>query len=122
MLAPNPGIWNFTPPDAERSVLHPNLVKFPKPVTIGGMMSLPLASLMQGAGTSPAPATPLSPVIMFTATFLIVSTTTTSKPMRSETKNRWLTGSTMLMSKELNGPPGAPVGLCSGTGMMSMMP
>src|SRR5215470_12551410 len=106
-LAPKPGIENVP-------VRQPNRVKLPRAESVGGMMG------MQALALFPAWATLLAPPIVLTAKLLMVSTTTTSSPMRSDTKNRWLTGSTRLMSKELNGPPGSPVGLCSGTGMILM--
>src|SRR5713101_2290992 len=46
-LAPNPVRWKL-------NVLHPNLVKFPRAETRGGMTSVPI----QGLATSPPWATP----------------------------------------------------------------
>src|SRR5208282_239088 len=94
LLAPNPGIWKL-------SVRHPKRVQFPLDETNGGMTS-PASSVAQELALTPPPATPLAPAKKLTARSSCVSTTTTSRPIRSDTKNRWLVESTTLRSKELN--------------------
>ena len=44
------------------------------------------------------------------------------QPGRTDVYSKRLFGSNQLMSNELNGPPGSPVGLCSGTGMTLITP
>src|SRR5579864_816595 len=78
------------PPGSVKGALRqPNLVNegttgpplklvVPEALTMGGMTG------RQGLALSPAWATELAPLIVFTATLLTVSTTTTSRPMRSE--------------------------------------
>src|SRR5579872_6714242 len=76
----------------------------------------------QGLGVNcpgPPVVTELSPPMANRATSLMVSNTGTSNPIRSETKNLCVGESTQLISNELNGPPGSPVGLCSGTAITS---
>src|SRR6202040_3239821 len=71
-LAPNPGI-------EKAPVRQPNLVKLPLASRSGGMMARHALALF------PAPATELAPPMVLTATLLSVSTTTTSRPIRSDT-------------------------------------
>src|SRR5579863_543173 len=84
-LAPKPEIrWKVGPPTPDKSVLHPNLVKLPTTSTVGGIMSLPAASVAHGLAWFPAPVTALVPWIALTAMLLTVSNTTTANPIRSE--------------------------------------
>src|SRR5580700_3267578 len=63
----------------------------------------------------PASETELSPPMDHSAMFVVVLNTGTSRPMRSDTEYNRFVGSAQLISKILNGPPGSPLGLCSGT-------
>src|SRR5262245_26083707 len=71
-LGPKPGNENDPVRQAKR-------VKFPASETSGGITGRQALALL------PACATSFAPPIVLMATFLIVSTTTTSRPMRSET-------------------------------------
>src|SRR5580658_4556272 len=93
---------------------------------MGGMVSPAVlvveVSTQQELALFPASAMELSPPMAHWAMLDTVLNTGTSRPMRSDTKYERLTGSTQLMSKMLNGPPGSPFGLCSGTSMTSISP
>src|ERR1700722_598424 len=86
------------------------------------MVSPVVASAQQELALIPASATELSPPTAHRAIFETVLNTGTSRPMRSVTVYVRVVGSTQLMSKMLNGPPGSPLGLCSGTSMTSISP
>src|ERR1700722_17596051 len=86
------------------------------------MVSPVVASAQQELALIPASATELSPPTAHRAIFETVLNTGTSRPMRSVTVYVRVVGSTQLMSKMLNGPPGSPLGLCSGTNMTSISP
>src|SRR5262249_55133135 len=84
-LGPNPGI-------EKPMVRQPNLVnagtgpgKVPASDTSGGIMALPMLSVMHGLALFPPCATSFAPPMVFTAILLMVSTTTTSRPIRSDT-------------------------------------
>src|ERR1700739_2282875 len=119
-LSPNPG--NLFPKAAKKFLfLQPNRVRPPLavsgiPVIIDGMFG------RHGLPLFPALATWLSPPMVFTAKLFLASVTTTSRPMRSDVYTLCRFGSNQLMSNELNGPPGSPVGLCSGTGITFRTP
>src|SRR5215471_20835971 len=88
-FGPNPGSEN-------EPVRQPNRVKFPKAETIGGIPPPGIAEGTHGLALLPACATSFAPPMVFTTTLLMVSTTTMSRPMRSETKSRWLRASIQL--------------------------
>src|ERR1700687_1115362 len=71
-LWPNPGIW-------KGAFLQLKRVKLPSAETKVEILG------SQALAGMPPPATPFAPVLMFTATLLIVSMTATSMPMRSAT-------------------------------------
>src|SRR5215471_1827832 len=77
-LAPKPGI--------EKSrVRQPKRVWLPSAERNGGIVPGPDGPLIHALALFPAWDTALAPPIVFTARFLTVSTTTTAKPMRSDT-------------------------------------
>src|SRR5215813_2143131 len=81
-FAPKPGIEKVP-------VLHPNLVKAPLASSNGGMLpTVPFVNVAHGLALLPAWATLLAPPMVLTAMLVVVSTTTTSRPMRSDTKKR----------------------------------
>src|SRR5215469_341336 len=96
--------------------LQPKRVKLPWAVVVGGMLGSQTLVLL------PPSATEFWPPMANNAMLETVLKTGTSSPIRSLTKNRRLVGSTQLMSKTLNGPPGSPLGLCSGTIITSISP
>src|SRR5579862_7795638 len=90
---------------------------------MGGIVARALfGSTQHGLALFPASATEFCPPIAHSAMFEVVLNTGTSRPMRSETEYNRFVGSTQLISKILNGPPGSPLGLCSGTIITSISP
>src|SRR5579862_5309679 len=90
---------------------------------MGGIVARALfGSTQHGLALFPASATEFCPPIAHSAMFEVVLNTGTSRPMRSETEYNRFTGSTQLISNILNGPPGSPLGLCSGTIITSISP
>src|ERR1700693_5178980 len=81
-----------------------------------------VGSTQQRLALFPPSETELSPPTAHKAMLETVLNTGTSRPMRSVTVYVRVVGSTQLMSKMLNGPPGSPLGLCSGTSMTSISP
>src|ERR1700722_8602559 len=90
---------------------------------MGGMVAVGVAGSNQHAlALFPASDTEFCPPMAHSAMFEVVLNTGTSSPMRSDTVYNRFVGSTQLISKILNGPPGSPLGLCSGTIITSISP
>src|ERR1700722_16131472 len=90
---------------------------------MGGMVAVGVAGSNQHAlALFPASDTEFCPPMAHSAMFEVVLNTGTSSPMRSDTEYNRFVGSTQLISKILNGPPGSPLGLCSGTIITSISP
>src|ERR1700693_940742 len=94
---------------------------------MGGIVATAPGVLSKGSNQHvlavfPASETEFWPPIEKSAMLVVVLNTGTSRPMRSDTEYSRFVGSTQLMSNMLNGPPGSPLGLCSGTIMTSISP
>src|SRR3984885_9528977 len=90
---------------------------------MGGRVAVGASGSNQhGLALFPASDTEFWPPIAHSAMFEVVLNTGTSRPMRSDTVYNRFVGSTQLISNILNGPPGSPLGLCSGTIITSISP
>src|ERR1700693_2327793 len=94
---------------------------------MGGIVATAPGVLSKGSNQHvlavfPASETEFWPPIEKSAMLVVVLNTGTSRPMRSDTEYSRFVGSTQLMSNMLKGPPGSPLGLCSGTIMTSISP
>src|SRR5580704_19226657 len=91
---------------------------------MGGIVAVVpiMGSNQHGLALFPASATEFCPPIANCAMLVVVLNTGTSRPVRSVTEYSRFVGSTQLISKMLNGPPGSPLGLCSGTSITSISP